>query len=227
MNTQSVKQRRCPACRSTDIASVTYQRQFHPHGKLVEVTLLTSRCSSCDAEFTNAAQHAENLVRLKARKAEYDGLLLGEEIFALRRRYGITQQQAAKIFGRGKIAFSRYENEVSYPHESTTDLLELAIEQPAVIKRLADKKGVELPLWTARCEDERQVKLRRISGIDVADPAARRWARKELSEAGRRTTRSTYWFGIATRTWDMELETNGQNVPANDDRIHEAEAAFA
>src|SRR3546814_13014865 len=98
-------------CSSDLLVPVEYVREFHPHGKTVAVKLLTSRCPSCDTEATSATQHAENLSRLKARKAEYDGLLLGEEILALRRRYGITQLAAAKIFGKGKIAFSRYENE--------------------------------------------------------------------------------------------------------------------
>lgn len=224
MNTDTAKQPRCPACRSTDLALVSSPREFRPHGKVVVVDLLASRCTSCGAEFTRAAQHNENLARLKARKAEYGGLLLGEEIFALRRRYGITQQTAAKIFGKGKIAFSRYENEVSYPDESTTDLLELAIEQPAVIKRLADKKGVELPLWEARCEDERKAKLRSISSVVVA----RRWAQTGLTKAKESTPRSTDLFANATRIWDRELDVNlGQARPMNDDHFHTNRLGFA
>lgn len=154
---------RCPACRSTSLEQVEYQREFHPRRKRVVVDLLTLHCQSCGAESARAAQHNENLKRLKARKARYDGLLLGEEIFALRRRYGITQQAAGRIFGKGKIAFSRYENETSYPDETTTRLLELAIEKQDVIRWLADKAGVELPLWQARCEDERKAKLLKVT----------------------------------------------------------------
>ena len=156
MNTYIRKMRCCPVCRSTELKTATYLREFRPHGEVVAVELLTLRCSSCGAESTRSAQHTENLARLKARKAEYGGLLLGEEILALRRRYGITQQHAAKIFGKGKIAFSRYENEVSYPDETTTRLLTLAIEKPEVIRWLANRAAVELPLWDARCEDERR-----------------------------------------------------------------------
>ena len=144
--------RRCPACRKADLQPGTWVREFHPRKKPVRVELLTSVCASCGAQATSAAQHSENLKRLKARKARYDGLLLGEEIFALRRRYGITQQAAGRIFGKGKIAFSRYENETSYPDETTTRLLELAIEKPDVIRWLADKAGEDLPLWSARCQ---------------------------------------------------------------------------
>lgn len=155
----------CPICHEGHLEPAVRTRSFRPHGKAVEVELLTNRCNHCGEETTRAAQHAENLKRLAARKSQYGGLLLGEEILALRKRYGLKQQDASKVFGKGKIAFSRYENEASYPDESTTLLLELAIEQPSVLKSLADKAGVEVPLWAERCEDEQRVKVRALSMI--------------------------------------------------------------
>ena len=109
--------------------------------------------TSCGVEVTRAAQHDENLRRKAARKAHYGGLLMGEEIVALRKRYGLTQQAASRIFGKGKIAFSRYENEVTTPDVSTSLMLTMAIEKPDSLKWLADKAGVEIPLWLERCED--------------------------------------------------------------------------
>jgi putative zinc finger/helix-turn-helix YgiT family protein len=112
-------------------------------------------CDQCGTETTSASQHSENLRRLKARKEHYGALLMGEEIAALRKRYGLTQQAASRIFGKGKIAFSRYENEVTYPDDSTTRLLAMAIAKPDALKWLADQAGEELPLWAERCEDRR------------------------------------------------------------------------
>lgn len=149
----------CPACRVGHLHPAECVRKFSPHGKTVEVPLLTSRCDQCGVETTRAAQQKENLVRLAARKAHYGSLLLGEDILALRKRYGLTQQDASKIFGKGIIAFSRYENEVTYPDDSTTLLLKLAIETPLVMKSLADKANIALPLWAERCEDEQRVKV--------------------------------------------------------------------
>jgi HTH-type transcriptional regulator/antitoxin MqsA len=79
--------------------------------------------------------------------------LLGEEIVGLRKRYGLTQLAAARLFGKGKIAFSRYENEATYPDASTTLLLTMAIDMPDSLKWLADKAGVEIPMWRERRED--------------------------------------------------------------------------
>ena len=143
----------CPACKQGCLHPALRTRTFHPGGNAVEVQLLTSQCDRCEVETTRAAQHDENLRRLAARKDSYRGLLMGEEILSLRKRYGLTQQAAAKIFGKGKIAFSRYEAEATYPDQTTTLLLRLAIEMPDVIKALADIAKVELPLWGERCED--------------------------------------------------------------------------
>ncbi len=143
----------CPACKAGQLQVITRTQDFRPNGKLVTVELLASRCTACGVESTRVAQHDENLRRLADRKAHYGDLLMGEEIVALRKRYGLTQLAASRIFGKGKIAFSRYENEVTYPDASTTLMLTMAIEKPDSLKWLADKAGVEIPLWRERSED--------------------------------------------------------------------------
>lgn len=158
MNPTPAIARRCPACKAADLQESTREKHFYPHRKQVTVPLRVSRCPACGMELINAQQRRENLVRLQARKSEYGDLLLGEEIVELRKRYGLTQDMAAKIFGKGKIAFSRYENEASYPDASMTKLLKLAIERPDVLKDLADAEGVKIPLWERR-RNERLQKL--------------------------------------------------------------------
>lgn len=115
--------------------------------------LLTSKCDHCSALTALAAQHEENLRRLAARQAAYGPWLIGEEILSLRRRYGLTQQAASRIFGKGKIAFSRYETEASYPDKTTTLLLKLALRHPFVLKELADDVNEPVPLWTERWQE--------------------------------------------------------------------------
>lgn len=161
----------CSACRQGHLQAATRTRTYSPRGQDVAVELLTSRCDQCGVESTRAAQHQQNLERLALRKQQYGGLLLGEEILALRKRYGLTQQDASKVFGKGKIAFSRYENETTYPDDSTTLLLQLAIDKPEVMKALADKAGIVLPLWAERCEDEQRLKVRPLLTIARAAQA--------------------------------------------------------
>lgn len=134
----------CPLCNQGRLHAAERVRVFEPHGKRIEVRLQTMACEACGETVTSASQHVENLQALAARKAHYGNLLMGEEILALRKLYGLTQQQASKVFGKGKIAFSRYESETSFPDVSTTLLLTLAIERPEVMRDLAEKAGVEL-----------------------------------------------------------------------------------
>lgn len=162
----------CLVCSKGHLVAAERVRVFEPHGNRVEVKLLTSQCDACGETTTKASQHKENLRALAERKEHYGDLLMGEEILALRKRYGLTQQQASAVFGKGKIAFSRYESETTYPDESTTRLLTLAIERPEVMKDLADKASVDLPLWAERCEDGQRVKLRSIRKVPA--PATQR-----------------------------------------------------
>lgn len=208
----------CPVCRDGHLHPAVRTRSFQPHGKTVEVELLTSRCDHCGEETTRASQHAQNLQRLAARKAQYGGLLLGEEILALRKRYGLKQQEASKIFGKGKIAFSRYENEASYPDESTTLLLQLAIEKASVLKTLADKAGVEVPLWAERCEDEQHVKLRTLTRVFAETAAGPKRQERFTVKVNAHVFR-----GIAAQTWSKALVATRQTlrVPeaSNDERL--------
>ena len=208
----------CPACRQGRLHAIVRTEVFRPNGNKVEVELLASLCDACGVETTRASQHDENLRRLAARKEQYGSLLMGEEIVALRKRYGVTQQAASRIFGKGKIAFSRYENEVTYPDESATLLLQLAIEQPSAMKSLADKAGVELPLWAERCEDERRVKVRTLSAVFAAAEAAPRQHDRFVAPVHAHTLRGVGPSVWATRLTAIRPTTAPPNA-SNDGRL--------
>jgi putative zinc finger/helix-turn-helix YgiT family protein len=152
--------RLCPSCRQGLLSEGTRERVFRPHGQDVIVELLTSTCGRCGAEAPTAAQHQENLQRLAARKVHYGDRLMGQEILALRRRHGLTLEQAARIFGKAKTTFSRYESEKAYPDESTNRLLALAMAMPEALGWLAERADVAFPLPAGL--DETQV--RRFAG---------------------------------------------------------------
>lgn len=172
----------CPTCRQGHLHAFTHNQVFSPRGVEVVVELLASKCDVCGVQTTRASQHDENLRRLAARKSQYGRVLMGEEIMSLRKRYGLTQQAAARVFGKGKIAFSRYENEVTYPDKSTMLMLSMAIEKPDTMKWLADRAGVELPLWRERCEDGRLSLRLLVSPDEQAAKSARTSFRSSVAE---------------------------------------------
>lgn len=205
----------CPVCRKGHLAAAERVRVFEPHGRRLEVKLQTAVCDVCGETSTKASQHKANLRALAERKAHYGDLLMGEEILALRKRYGLTQQLASRVFGKGKIAFSRYESETSYPDESTTLLLTLAIERPEVMKTLADKAGVELPLWRERCEDEQRVKLRSLPST-LGDFRLHDRTRVSVTTSGRSADLSGMWGGRAHLTAHLSITACNDATPSSE-----------
>ena len=172
MKSSEPKARMCPSCRTGHLQVGQRERAFHPHGQTLVIPLLTSVCEHCGAEVTSPTQYDENLRRLAARKDQYGSRLIGEEIIALRLRFGLTQQVASRIFGKSNSTFSRYESETTYPDKSTTHLISMAIAKPETLKWLADQADIEIPLWGDRSEDEQRVPTVHIHDLKQYAPAS-------------------------------------------------------
>lgn len=207
--------RRCRACKQGNLLPITWHRTFSPLGEPVTVELLSSKCSHCGAESTSSRQHDENLARLAARKPAYGHLLMGEEIVAFRMKYGLTQRVAAKIFGKGLIAFSRYENEASYPDLSTTKLLKQAMANPELLKALAEEEGVQIPLWEARCEEARREAAQRMRPQHVGAEPHQHWL-DALLKAGIHEARSA-----PRGAFEMAFSPQQTALRANNDALDE------
>jgi HTH-type transcriptional regulator/antitoxin MqsA len=87
----------------------TESMQTEYRGKQGTVTLRYAECDACGSEITGDADGRANKRAVLAFRKSVDGLLTGAEIRALREKFGITQEQAARLFGGGPKAFSKYE----------------------------------------------------------------------------------------------------------------------
>lgn len=142
----------CPACGTGELNAICEIRTFHPPAlnKPLDIQLAASVCKTCGGKVITRDQRAGNLQALAERKVHYGEWLMGEEILRLRKYYGITQLQASEIFGKGKIAFSRYETESSYPDLSLAKMMSLALRDASFMRTLAAEAGVHLPLLEKR-----------------------------------------------------------------------------
>jgi HTH-type transcriptional regulator/antitoxin MqsA len=165
----------CPICTSDNLSAATRTKVFaRLHGE-VKVELLYSHCASCGSDIVTEQQSVENKKRMRAREKQYEGFLTGQQIFALRRRYGLTQKDAAKVFGGGPVAFSKYESEDILPTEAMNKLLWLAIEMPEAVQRLAEAADVKLKGLATKPD----AKARTVAwksrvfeiGVPIAEPA--------------------------------------------------------
>lgn len=123
-----------------------------PHSELVEneykgqktmLPLVFKQCDACGSDFAGAAESKLNKRTLMAWRKQVDGLLTGEEITTLRKQYKITQAQAAKLFGGGPVAFTKYENDDVAQSEAMDTLLRVVRRSKETFWALVAEKGME------------------------------------------------------------------------------------
>jgi HTH-type transcriptional regulator/antitoxin MqsA len=77
-------------------------------------------------------------------------LLSGAEIAALRERYKLNQKQAARLFGGGPVAFSKYENDDVAHSEAMDKLLRLVLRSEESFWALVEQEGMTAELRPAK-----------------------------------------------------------------------------
>ncbi len=100
----------CKLCQSSDISILKAKDSFTYKGQEIEFEVEYSVCNSCQREFIESQQIQKNDATILSAKKCADGLLSSEEIQAIRKNLGITQEIASKVFGGGENAFSKYES---------------------------------------------------------------------------------------------------------------------
>lgn len=111
--------RTCPACGNSGIAERRYEQDLEFKGVDLHVTNLVQYvCQSCDYAFETHEQHDANIDTIRsafvATRSAFkvaNNLLTGKTIREVRKMLDLTQHEAAKVFGGGLNAFSKYENE--------------------------------------------------------------------------------------------------------------------
>ncbi|RZO86876.1 MAG: type II toxin-antitoxin system MqsA family antitoxin [Oceanococcus sp.] len=135
----------CPVCDAENaLVESVYSDHFEYKGKKLRVDGLESyECSECGATPIVPDQARRNQLRIVDAKRRVDGLLTGEEIVAVRERMGLTQAQAALVFGGGANAFSKYERGDVVQSAAMNTLLLMASELPGADSWLRARAGFE------------------------------------------------------------------------------------
>lgn len=138
----NAQQELCPLCGEGHVtARVQYEEQtYKGHTELIALHL--NECDHCSSEFSGAAETRLNKRALMAFRKRVDGLLTGAEIVAFRDQYNLTQAQAARLFGGGPVAFSKYENDDVVQSEAMDTLLRLVRRSTDAFWTLVDEKGM-------------------------------------------------------------------------------------
>jgi len=132
----------CPICGEGHVTEQVQMVESEYKGRKEELPLHFKLCDTCTSDFAGAAESKLNKRVLMAFRKRVDGLLTGAEITELRRQYNLTQGHAARLFGGGPVAFSKYENDDVSQSESMDTLLRLVRRSAAAFWELVDEKGM-------------------------------------------------------------------------------------
>lgn len=132
----------CPICGEGHVKSHVEHVESEYKGQKAMLPLHMQVCDTCHSDFAGATQAKLNKRAIMAFRKSVDGLLTGAEVTALRKHYGLTQDQAARLFGGGPVAFSKYENDDVAQSESMDTLLRLVRRSEAAFWELAEEKGM-------------------------------------------------------------------------------------
>ncbi|WP_434462513.1 type II toxin-antitoxin system MqsA family antitoxin [Serratia plymuthica] len=136
----------CPICGEGHLSPKISVRPFEYKGQVKSLPVHYCECSFCGTDQASESELSFNKRTMNEFKKEVDGLLTGKEITELRRHWKLTQSDAAKIFGGGPVAFSKYESETVTQSVSMDKLLRVSMAIPQVIEYLADLAGVALSI---------------------------------------------------------------------------------
>ncbi|WP_082708462.1 type II toxin-antitoxin system MqsA family antitoxin [Thiobacillus denitrificans] len=139
----------CPVCGEGALVQHIHDRDSEIDGyKFVIHGLLYSVCDHCHERVTTPELSRQNKkVVIEARanaltERDREQRLTPSTILAIRKKLRLTQSQAARVFGGGANAFSKYENGDVTPSDGMEKLLRISNEVPEAANWLLRRGGI-------------------------------------------------------------------------------------
>jgi HTH-type transcriptional regulator/antitoxin MqsA len=133
----------CPLCGEGHVTSRSEEVEQSYGGHRSSVPMYFRSCDHCGSDFAGAAESGLNKRAMMGLRKRVDGLLPAANIVAIRAKYRITQAQAAKLFGGGPVAFSKYENDDVAQSSAMDTLLRLVEANESAFWTLIEQKGMK------------------------------------------------------------------------------------
>lgn len=125
--------KKCPLCFEGTLHDGKRKQQLEYRGRVYEYTAKGAFCNHCNDGFP------EHDAREEAAWAAFRDRVDAEEVAELariRKKLGLTQQEAAILAGGGKNAFSRYERGQAKPVAAVINLFRLLDRHPDLLREL-------------------------------------------------------------------------------------------
>jgi HTH-type transcriptional regulator/antitoxin MqsA len=135
----------CSLCGEGNIVRDSWKKEFEHNGLQLSAEYVQQYCDGCGSLLQTPEVIRQNARNKQRAKNAHEGLLCGEEIRALRERFGLKQKAMATLFGGGPTAFAKYEADEIAHNAAMDKLLRLCLEDPQNLMRLARQAGITLP----------------------------------------------------------------------------------
>lgn len=145
---------KCSKCGSSNFKVCIEPDDFIRNDQSFTVNVEHSACQNCGYEVIFTEQIKRNDCILRDAWRKIDGLLTAQEIVDLRNKLGLTQQEAAKIFGGGVNAFSKYERSEVIQSVAMDKLMRSALEVPGIFSWLKQQAGLKQELLISSDYDD-------------------------------------------------------------------------
>lgn len=156
----SIQTQACPLCEEGVLTPIQFEDAFSHEGRTVTVRGLEgNRCAACAAEPIFPEQIRRNQLRISDAKREALGLLKADQIRAIREVLGLSQQDAAVIFGGGTNGFSKYERGQTIQSVPMDRLLRSARTFPFMLEFLRIHAGMPPTVASGEYESVHAVSL--------------------------------------------------------------------
>ena len=132
----------CPICEEGRLQRQHDRVAVEHMGHKGVITNQYSICDTCGSEQADVIDVRENKRAMIAFKKQAQGLLTGQQVREMRKNWGLNQADAAKVFGGGPVAFSKYESDDVVQSEAMDRLLRLARDLPDALDKLLRDAGV-------------------------------------------------------------------------------------
>lgn len=130
---------KCLMCNSVDLIAKTELENIPYKNKKLNISMAFTECQECGYDFVPAEQIKLNDLAVVAAKRANDGLLTPEQVLQTRLKLGLTQAQAAEVFGGGRNAFSKYERGEIAQSEAMDKLLKICAAYPNLVNEVGGK----------------------------------------------------------------------------------------
>ena len=144
-----MKTQNCPICEMGQLTNHSELVAVEHLGQQGNIESQYAVCDCCGSEQAGTAEARFNKRAMIAFKKQVQGLLTGTELQVLRKRWGLKQSEAAKVFGGGPVAFSKYEADDVMQSDAMDKLLRLAAKVPAALDKLIADAGLDSKVQTS------------------------------------------------------------------------------